>query len=306
MIEKLKAWTQWRLHVAKDRSTRLRWHLANLADFHHPVERDSTITLVVVGRNDNYGGDFRGRLRTTLEWNLRHPFSEAIYVEWNPLPDRPSDAPWLVERHPQLKVYVVSAERHKRCCTNPNMPLMEYFAKNVGIRRATSDFICLVNADVLIGPDVFPRLARLSKDRYYGTHNINIRWHGRSIDAPDLKTHALWEFSAKPFLFSVVGDFILAHRDLWHRARGYDESLTDKRNYCDNHGAAQLYSMGARPRIIGLHYHLDHPESCRNATFAHQGKEFDPWTGIPYANNEDWGQADAVERQIGERTWRLE
>lgn len=298
----------WRLKLARDRAARVRWHVRKLADISKAADGEPSIALVVVGRNDNYGGDFRGRLNTTLEWNLTYPFTEAIYIEWNPISDKPSDAPWLVEKFKNLRVYIVSPDRHRKCCSNPSMPMMEYFAKNVGIRRATSSWVCLVNADVLIGPDVFERFGRLRGDRVYGTHSVNIRWNGSPIKASELNERGtrIGEFSATPDLFSVVGNFVLAPRELWHRARGYDESLTDRRVVCDAHGVSQLYNLGAKPRVLGRHYHLDHPESCQNAILDHQGKYFDPWEGIPYRNGDDWGQADARERLIGERTYYLD
>ena len=302
----IQKYVKWRISRARDQAAKLKWRAQGLKDIGKSFEPNPSLALVVVGRNDNYGGDFRGRLDAMLSWNLQFPFQEAIYVEWNPIKDTPSDAPWLVEKFNNLRVYVVSSERHQRCCTNPRMPVMEYFAKNVAIRRATSDWILQANADVLIGPDVFKRLTSLRKDRVYGTHNVNINWSGGRVSPQELTENIKGGFPASPDLFSVVGNFVLAHRELWHRGRGYDEKLTDRRVSCDGHGVAQLYYLGAKPRVIGTHYHLDHPESCQNAILDHQGKYFDPWEGVPYQNPDDWGQADATEKLIGERTYYLE
>ena len=308
IVNRIRSGLEWRANLVLDRATRVRWPLSRLNDITADVDPDPKIALVVTGRNDNYGGDFRGRLASTLEWNLRAGrFAEAVYVEWNPLPDQPSDAEWLVKRFDNLRVYIVSPDRHKRSCTNPKMPMMEYFAKNVGIRRATADWICAANADVLIGPDMFERMRRLSMDRVYGSHTVNIKWNGGRITPQDLEgSSVIGEFSADKKMYSVVGDFVLAHRDLWHTARGYDESLTDRRVSCDGHGLAQLYHYGAAPRVLGRHYHLDHPESCRNAVLDHQGKYFNPEDGVPYHNSESWGQADGEERQVGERTFYID
>jgi hypothetical protein len=297
---------QYRLSYSYDRASRAKWHVRKLRDVLKPVDIDPTVALVVIGRNDNYGGDFSGRLKATMKWNLQFPFNEVFYIEWNPVVDRPSDTEWLVNDFPEIKTYIVSGERHAKCCTNPKMPVMEYFAKNVGIRRATSKWICLVNADVLIGRDVFRRMRKLRPGTVYGTHSENITWLGGEINDDDLNSYAPGSFSATNELFSVAGNFLLAPRDLFHAARGFDESLTDRRISCDSHGVAQLFNLGARARVLGLHYHLNHPESCRIATFAHQGAVFDPWDGVPYRNDENWGQADAEEKQIRERTWLLE
>lgn len=298
----------WRFNRMRDKASRAKWYWVNLTDRKSPVDKDPRVALVVVGRNDNYGGDFRGRLDAMLEWNLQFPFAEAIYIEWNPIPDQPSDAPWLVEKFKNLRVYIVSPERHKKCCTNLRMPMMEYFAKNVGIRRAVSPWIGVINADVLLGLDMLKSLKTLRTNYVYGSHSVNIRWNEGSIRPDDLLSKAtqIGEFSADRQLFSVSGNFTLASRASWNRARGYDESLTGGRVCCDAHGLAQLYHYGDKAQVLGTHYHLDHPESCRNAVLEHQGQYFDPWTNVPYNNNEQWGQADAQERLIGERTYYLD
>jgi hypothetical protein len=107
------------------------WHLMIIAVCGKPE-----ITIVLIGRSDYYHGENRSRIEATLSWNLRYIDGEVIYVEWNRLPKQRSDAGWLVERFPNLRVYVVPPEIHDSLSTNPDIPVMEYFAKNVGIRRA--------------------------------------------------------------------------------------------------------------------------------------------------------------------------
>lgn len=63
----------------------------------------------------------------------------------------------------------------------------------------------------------------------------------------------------------------------------------------------EVRRIGARPRVLGHHYHLEHPESIRNAHFEHQGRHFAPWEGIPCQNDHDWGQADGAARWAQER-----
>jgi hypothetical protein len=183
------------------------------------------ITFVVVGRSDLYDGDLGRRLAATLEWNLGATKGQAIYVEWNPAPDSPLDAPWLVRRFPGLRVYVVSPERHQDLSTNPNIPAMEYFAKNVGIRRATTPWIAVINADIALGPDLITKLPVVRDPlTVYGGNGVSIEWNGERVTEALLRDPARHVSTslAGPSLIGHSGNFLLAHRDLWHLARGYD------------------------------------------------------------------------------------
>src|SRR5215831_5630841 len=115
------------------------------------------IAAVVVGRNDDYMSDFAARLYATLEWNIRYLVSEVVFVEWNPPPDRELLAHELTKRFSCLRAYVVPPELHAAICENPHVPLLEYHAKNVGIRRAQSRWIMTTNADAAVGLDTVNR-----------------------------------------------------------------------------------------------------------------------------------------------------
>jgi hypothetical protein len=267
------------------------------------------ITFVVVGRSDLYDGDLGRRLAATLEWNLGATKGQAIYVEWNPAPDSPLDAPWLVRRFPGLRVYVVSPERHQDLSTNPNIPAMEYFAKNVGIRRATTPWIAVINADIALGPDLITKLPVVRDPlTVYGGNGVSIEWNGERVTEALLRDPARHVSTslAGPSLIGHSGNFLLAHRDLWHLARGYDEKITDRRVGCDDHALLQLRTLGARTRILGNRYEFDHPGSYKHGPKPHHGDRWDFRDGVPYRNSDDWGLGRARERQIGDRTWYIE
>src|SRR5262245_18826130 len=96
------------------------------------------VAAVMVGRNDDYLSDFAERLYATIEWNIRHLITEVLFVEWNPPADRGLLGPELIRRFENVTVYVVPVEIHDRICENAHVKLLEYHAKNVGIRRARS------------------------------------------------------------------------------------------------------------------------------------------------------------------------
>jgi len=165
----------WRLRQFDRNLKREKWELKRKFA-HGDTETVSKFSMVVVGRNDNYGGDFSARLKATIDWNYnRVPGCELIYIEWNPILDRPSDTEWISQRYPNSKCYIVPQEIHQECCTNPKLPMMEYFAKNLGIREASNEWVFCINADVFLGLNTLKNMTQLNKDFVYGTHYKNIQ-----------------------------------------------------------------------------------------------------------------------------------
>ena len=75
---------------------KLVWRLRYICSTKNINVLPSNISIIVVGRNDNYGGDFSLRLKTTIDWNLKQlPGAELIYVEWNKIPEKESDCLWI-------------------------------------------------------------------------------------------------------------------------------------------------------------------------------------------------------------------
>jgi hypothetical protein len=204
---------------------RLIWKLRLLlSDKMMSVSPDS-ISIIVVGRNDNYGGDFSARLKTTFDWNLKQlPGAELIYVEWNRIAEKESDCVWIEKRYPDAKCFTVSNDIHKSITENPKMPVMEYFAKNIGIRHASRDWLLLINADCLIGNDIVENMGVLNKKFVYGSHYVSFKWDQKPINNEHLtnKKNYVVAFPAPNDMGSVVGNFVMTHRDNWINATGYD------------------------------------------------------------------------------------
>jgi len=261
------------------------------------------ISAVMVGRNDDYMPDFRERLASTIEWNLKNQVAEVIFVEWNPPSDRELLAHELVENFERLKVFVVSAEVHRQICRNPKLALLEYHAKNVGIRRASSPWVLATNADVALGLDLIARLSEAIVDENiaWTAQRIDIQWSAtRPIGFMDcVKYHRI-----HPYLKLGTGDFVLASGKLWERIGGYDESLVKHRIGCDVRGTAQMLAHGADIRRAGSILHLAHPTSCSEAIQPHHG-EAATLEGVPYTNKSNWGLIDFPQTQIGERIWQV-
>ncbi|MFA6400832.1 MAG: hypothetical protein WCX31_04285 [Salinivirgaceae bacterium] len=304
-MKQLKKAIEWRINYYHQQSLKLFWDLKRLFDF-SKKEKVNAISVIVVGRNDNYGGDFSERLRTTLDWNLSIlPNPELIYVEWNQVPDRPSDCDWISTRYPNSKCYIVPKEIHDTITQNPKMPVMEYFGKNVGIRRATNNWVLLLNADIYIDPKDFVNL-NLSKRHIYGTYFGNVEWDGKEITREKYKKTIKSISHPTKTLTSLVGNFILTHKNNWLLATGYDEYLTNSRLGVDNDGLYQLESFGLKPMILGTHYHLDHPESANKGNNpTHGDSNILENRTFPYKNHSNWGLIDYPLEKIAQSIWKI-
>ena len=261
---------------------------------------------VTVGRNDDYMPDFRERLLATIAWNVKYVVSEMVFVEWNPPADRELLSVDLARKFECVRAYVVPREVHQRVCKNPNVNLLEYHAKNVGIRRARSPWIISTNADAAIGLDSVNKLlnTRLEPDVLWTAERCDIPWREnqqREIGFWD----SLRYRRLNPYVELGTGEFCMASRELWHRGRGFDEQLVKHRFGCDIRGTAQMVALGGTIRRVGRVLHLSHPTSCTESIQPHHG-EFATPEGVPYHNPDDWGLGNATEIEIAERVWRLE
>ena len=134
------------------------------------------LTLVAASRNDNHGKDMDKRQRMFVR-GLIHQANkyklpiELIIVEWNP----PANAPLLRDVMPQpkegdylsLRYVVVPNHIHQTYRFASEMALYQMIAKNVGIRRATADFVLCTNVDLLFSDALVEQLAKRNLDAKY-------------------------------------------------------------------------------------------------------------------------------------------
>lgn len=178
------------------------------------------LSIVVAARNDNYGGDFLRRMQlflsTLAALSDRHRLkAELLIVEWNPPADRPrlgNVIDWPSKGCDlDIRIVEVPEEIHRRFPNSDRMPMFEYTAKNVGIRRARGEFILPTNPDIIFSDELIAFLAQgnvptesyLKVDRYdiaespplrasvdktlrFCRHNVVRiwKWDGFPVDTP--------------------------------------------------------------------------------------------------------------------------
>lgn len=131
------------------------------------------LSVVIVGRNDNYGVDFAERLSNFVEhldYQIRdHPnLLELIIVEWNPLPENLSIKEILPKTN-NLFLRVLTVDNETHLSVGNKIPVYEWYGKNAGGRRAKGQFILFTNPDILFTDELITEFSkrRLNHNDYY-------------------------------------------------------------------------------------------------------------------------------------------
>lgn len=140
------------------------------------------VSFVVAGRNDDYGGNFLARVQTFITL-LAHQLDacgvdgELVLVEWNP----PKDKPLLKDvlawpKTLQARIFVAGEEVHNKLPNPREVPMYEYIARNVGIRRAKGEYILATNPDVVYNTRLAGFLTpdKLEMGRFYRVDRYSV------------------------------------------------------------------------------------------------------------------------------------
>jgi len=183
------------------------------------------LSFVIAARNDNYGGNFLHRISVFLNallslWDKYNVSAELIIVEWNPPKDKKrlrDVLSWPKYLKPgSVCILEVPAEIHYRLPMSDLMPMFEYIAKNVGIRRARGQYILATNPDLLYSEELVSFLSTqsLSRDCFYRVDRYDI---AESVPI-DLSVEEQLRFCAKHLfrVSNINGTFLI---------RGFQASL---------------------------------------------------------------------------------
>ncbi|MCY6379993.1 hypothetical protein [Hoeflea prorocentri] len=225
------------------------------------------ISIVIVGRNDNYGGDFEDRLFSTSLYNLkaleaRGVEAELVFVEWNPLPGRPLLSEKLLSTIDKARCIVVDASIHRLISENRHIKLFEYHAKNAGAARARGSWLLLTNPDNYFGDDVleFLQKGNFETRMLYRAGWIDIE-DASSLNDPSLSDNHASDI--EPYCMAS-GDFIFCSRSLFHEIGGFREDLTFSNTHKDAIFCTAAFEHTAPVQKIGNTYHLSHGRPGQN------------------------------------------
>jgi hypothetical protein len=280
------------------------------------------LSIVLTGRNDNFGGDFTERFLRALRFNHRF-LSEAgvahefVLVEWRPLPEKPflatvvEDAcPGLVPEH--LTSFVVDPEYHEAFSLNPRVAFQEFIAKNVGVRRARGRFVLTTNTDIYLGRELVQMFARgdLQERVLYRCVRVDLK---NGMDVRDITWDVLEDARnveianniRPPCYTNASGDFLLLDRCTYHALGGFNEVYRAAKIHIDGNFCVKAHASGVRVEPLEAPvYHVG-----LGTLYAHHPKyqarpDLAPWgdirwrSDVIYDNHPGWGLADAPSRTV--------
>ncbi len=263
------------------------------------------ISVVVTSRNDDHGGDMLRRMSlfvTSLAAQAkRHALRvEIVVVEWNPPTDRPRLSEVLPSIAPsdslELRYIQVPHGIHERLGCREDLGVPQWFAKNIGIRRARGEFVLVTNMDILFSDEVCKVLAQteLLPSCFYRANRCDVSKDVLSIGGAEeqlefCKENVLARYGFVPRSRSKIyavakalkhkmrssearrraalaavdvhacGDFFMMSRNAWGLIKGYPE--INSHAYVDGLACHAASACGLQQVVFppeACVYHIDH------------------------------------------------
>jgi len=207
-----------------------------------------TLSICMMGRNDNYCGDFLYRMETALNFTAKNVFAlnlqdsvEVIITDWNS-EVRLSDALNLIPEAWQICRFVYVPPQIAAPQNPPKSAFNSALAANVAFRRASGKYIMFTPADVFFPVMSLKNLIEILKGNFPVSFDVEtaymlirrkyIPW--QLLDKkPDMavledfllkNTHLLWDGQFYPGLNGNMGAMLM-HRKFYEASRGFDERL---------------------------------------------------------------------------------
>ena len=267
------------------------------------------ISVIMVGRNDSYGGDFITRMQVCLDSLFKGCKNESLPIEI-------VVTEWDYESEASLKDVLLFNRINEFCrvrffrvsktlCDKlypQDRPFLDHIARNVAIRRASAPFILSTNPDIVFSRELLKFLSEvnLSYDCYYRAVRCDIN------DIADIskgKFTAIHQYYGKmtkciskvgDLFTNACGDFFLMAKKHWFTIKGHPEFST--RGHFDSYVCCMAASLGLEQIILPhpelVIYHLNHSRSLRNTSLESFWRNCDRMLKngkLTVYNDENWG-----------------
>src|SRR5690606_31002233 len=108
------------------------------------------LAVIFSGRDDNYSADFKTRGQAARQRNQAEAAARNLDVEWLVAEWNTTNEDYLGYHVAVVKSYVANPRLHTQVISPSvaeHVSFLQFFAKNIAIRRATGDWILVTNAD---------------------------------------------------------------------------------------------------------------------------------------------------------------
>ncbi|MBV8426646.1 MAG: hypothetical protein JOZ88_05330 [Hyphomicrobiales bacterium] len=253
------------------------------------------ISVVLYGRNDNYG--YNLHKRAALSFNcmaevLRDEDDEILFVDYN----TPNDYPTFPEAiqdtlsdraRKKLRIFRVRPRIHRRFSSTTKLVALEPISRNIAVRRSNpaNRWILSTNTDMIFVPRRRASLSEITRDLpagFYHAPRIEIPetlWEGLDRHNGQEAIDTVREWGAALHINEIVlgspvilydgpGDFQLMQRADLFRIDGFDEEMV-LGWHVDSNIAKRLTMLHGKVGDLGEQiygYHCDH---TRQVTPAH-------------------------------------
>jgi hypothetical protein len=281
-------------------------------------ERKPVLSLILCSRNDEYMGNSRWRLETTLNYVSeqiealgRAKDVEVLVTDWGsevPLRDE-------LRLNPATAgiVYFIHVPPEIAQSLQKDSPFPEVLALNAAARRARGRFIGRIDQDTLVGRRFLEAFFELYEekrpieiplDSALLFSNVRMIPYRFAVRCPPLA--AVGQFierfgsnlkveltSRKPFYWHSVGIWLLP-RALWYECGGYDEEML----YMNSMEINMIERLLQKYKLINLgpitgcdFYHLEHYHPWVSRRSSVYRKNNSLGRTLFHPNNEEWGLA---------------
>jgi hypothetical protein len=207
------------------------------------------ISAVIVSRNDNYGGHLNERATYCLNSAI-DTYDEVIYIDWNsPTHSLLYDIKDNIKFKGNFKHFVITPEIASLLTNNdPNaQKCCEVLARNIGLRRATGDYLVSTNIDIIHPKrnELENIINNMSKDTFYTISRRHTDWtqikefHSGEIKFDEweqLREHLIVNSEERHFdettvngddysIINCCGDYQIAPKHVWEEIKGMEEDL---------------------------------------------------------------------------------
>lgn len=279
------------------------------------------ITAVIVSRNDNYGGHLNERATYCFNSAIE-TYDEIIYIDWNsPTHSLLYDIKNNINFKGNFKHMVITPEvaSHltkydpdaQKCC--------EVLARNIGLRRATGDWVVSTNIDI-IHPKrekLEEQIKSLDQNTFYTISRRDINWDTiKEFHSGEIKFQE-WR-SLRDYLYSGIeeryfeektisgdgyslinccGDFQIAPRYIWEEIKGMEEELIYSL-YADTNVQKKAVMHGFKLKALyePALFHIEHGRGGGGFLDGINKKTNNPYKAITYqketSNLDSWGFGD--------------